>query len=87
MSRTDAYVNKCDHRKTHPTEKPIQLVRWCLRMYPSAETVLDPFAGTGSTLVAAAVEHRRAIGIEIDERYCEIAAKRLQQRVMFGVTP
>jgi DNA modification methylase len=64
----------------HPTEKPVILLR---RLIESSsiigETVLDPFAGVGSTLLAAQLEGRNAIGIELDERYCAVAAERLAQ--------
>lgn len=64
----------------HPTEKPVDVLRQLIESSSCLyETVLDPFVGCGSTLVAARLEQRQAIGIEIEEKYCEIAAKRLHQ--------
>ena len=65
----------------HPCEKPVELMTWLLG-FVSCDSVVDPFMGSGSTLVAAKRAGVRAIGIEIDERYCEIAAKRLAQGVL-----
>ena len=67
--------------KVHPTQKPLALMRWCLSFAPDAKTILDPFMGSGTTLVAAKREGRKAVGIELEERYCEAAVKRLQQSV------
>lgn len=69
--------------RVHPTQKPTQLMQWCLRFAPDAKTVFDPFMGSGTTLVAAKLEGKKAVGIEINERYCESAAKRLQQGMLF----
>ena len=67
----------------HPTMKPLALVRELLSAVPDG-VVLDPFAGSGSTLRAAKDLGRKSIGVEISERYCEIAANRLRQGVLFG---
>jgi DNA modification methylase len=67
----------------HPTPKPEALMALFLRLHSlEGHLVLDPFMGAGTTLAAAKRGHRRAIGIEIEERYCEIAAKRLDQEVL-----
>jgi len=67
----------------HPTPKPVPLMAECIRLFSNpGDLVLDPFIGHGPTLVAAKQLGRRAIGIEIEERYCEIAAQRLSQEVM-----
>ena len=67
----------------HPTQKPERLLKTFIAHTTDASgLVLDPFMGSGSTLRAAKDLGRRAIGIEIEERYCEIAARRLQQEVM-----
>lgn len=65
-------------KRYHPTQKPVPLMEWCMGFAKGANTVLDPFAGSGSTLVAAKRLGKRAIGIERDLEYCKAAAERLQ---------
>lgn len=68
--------------KHHPTEKPIDILRQLIESSSvMGETVYDPFAGSGSTLIAAVLEGRKAIGVEFEERYCEIAAKRFEREL------
>jgi len=69
-------------RVLHPTQKPAELIRWIIGFFDCSGTILDPFMGSGPTLRAAKDLHRQAIGIEIEEKYCEIAAKRLAQEVL-----
>ena len=69
-------------QRVHPTQKPIALMHWCLTWAMDAQTILDPFMGSGTTLRAAKDLGRKAIGIEIEEKYCEIAVRRLAQEVL-----
>jgi DNA modification methylase len=68
-------------RNFHPTQKPLVLMRWCLSLV-QASVILDPYCGSGTTLVAAKEKGLQAIGIEIEEKYCEITAKRLSQEIL-----
>ena len=70
--------------KGHPCPRPLNGIKYltgCLSV--AGDLIIDPFMGSGTTLVAAKQLGRRAIGIEIEERYCEIAAKRLSQEMLF----
>lgn len=68
-------------RSGHPHAKPLDVLTELIHDCPSG-SIADPFAGTGSTLIAAKSEGRHVIGVEIEERYCEIAARRLDQGVL-----
>lgn len=74
-------VSDPDHPAPFPVEIPARLIR--MFSFPG-DTILDPFAGTGTTLYAAKALGRPAIGVELSERYCEVAAKRLAQDTLFG---
>jgi site-specific DNA-methyltransferase (adenine-specific) len=68
--------------KEHIAQKPLPVMRWILSVLPPGCVVLDPFMGSGSTLRAAKDTGRIGVGIDIDERYCEMAARRLAQEVL-----
>lgn len=73
------YARPNSRQVRHPSEKPVALLRQLIESSTClGETVLDPFAGTGSTLVAALLEGRRAVGVELEERWCRVAAERLE---------
>jgi hypothetical protein len=83
-------ITSSEHRSSaaresgHPTPKPVGLMQLLIDRCPPG-VIADPFAGSGSTLVAAKLQGRNAIGVEVEERYCEIAARRLDQGVLdFG---
>lgn len=63
----------------HPTQKPVALMEWCLGFLPNAETILDPFMGSGTTLVACQRMGRKGTGIELDEEYWRIACERVHK--------
>lgn len=78
-------LRKGQEQRWHPTQKPLDVMTWCILQadkHGSSETILDPFMGVGTTLLAARNLGRKAIGIEIEERYCAIAVKRLSQEVL-----
>ena len=67
--------------RQHPTQKPIALMEWCLGFLPDARTILDPFAGSGTTAVACQRLGRQSISIELDPDYYQIGLKRVQEVV------
>ncbi len=66
-----------DGKKRHPTQKPVALMEWCLGFLPNAETILDPFMGSGTTGVSCVNLGRAFIGIELDPGYFDIAVRRI----------
>ncbi len=65
--------------KSHPTQKPLPLMEWCLSFLPTSRTILDPFMGSGTTIVACQRTGRIGIGIEKERKYFDIACKRVEQ--------
>jgi len=83
LMRSVIFARSCHGYAAHPTQKPLEIVKPLLEYaVPAGGAVLDPFMGSGTTLLAARELGMRATGIEIREEYCEIAAKRLSQEVL-----
>lgn len=68
----------------HPTQKPLKLMTWCLSLVPSAQTICDPFMGSGTTGVACARMGLQFVGIEREERYFQIACRRIEDAYRQG---
>jgi len=73
-----------DGSKDHPTQKPVALMLWCLSFVPKAQLVLDPFMGSGTTGVACARMGLQFVGIEREERYFQIACRRIEDAYRQG---
>ncbi len=73
------YAKQEPEQRSHPTQKPVALMEWCLGFLPDAKTILDPFAGSGTTLVACQRMGRHGTGIELDPDYFAIACKRVDE--------
>lgn len=81
------FLKETKEIRMHPTQKPLSLMKWCINKADKANkqqinTIIDPFAGSGTTGRAAKDLGRKAVLIEREERYCEIAAKRMLQEVL-----
>jgi site-specific DNA-methyltransferase (adenine-specific) len=77
----DQVKNVSDEKTGHPCQMPLEVMRRIVGVTPG-DVIIDPFAGSGTTLRAAKDLGRRAIGIEMDERYCEMTARRMGQEVL-----
>jgi DNA modification methylase len=78
----NGFQRKGGEDRHHPTQKPLEVIQWALQLAGDVQTILDPWAGSGTTGHAAKNLGKRAVLIEREERYCEIAAARLAQDVL-----
>lgn len=79
LSLAHAVLTPTGDGKWHPTQKPVELMEWCLGFLPDAKTILDPFMGSGTTGVAAVKMDRHFIGIEAEPRYFDVACRRIEE--------
>lgn len=74
-------IRKDNEERFHPTQKPLGVISWCLTHIPKSKTILDPFTGSGTTGVACVKAGRTFVGIERDERYFDVACRRIQAAI------
>jgi len=78
----DGFRKKHNEKRSHPTQKPLEVILWAILQAGESKTVFDPFAGSGTTGIAAKQLGKKATLIEREEQYCEMAAERLRQGVL-----
>lgn len=75
-----SFSGESKKRVGHPAHFPVELPHRCIKLFSFVkDTVLNPFLGSGTTLIASCLNNRKGIGVEIDKEYCDLAIKRLQQ--------
>lgn len=77
--RWNGMIRQGNEERYHPTQKPLEVMKWVITLCPKSETILDPFMGSGTTGVAAIQMGRKFIGIEREPKYFDIACKRIEQ--------
>lgn len=82
--RWNGMIRQGNEERYHPTQKPLEVMKWVIELCPKSQTILDPFMGSGTTGVAAIQLGRKFIGIEREPKYFDIACKRIEQAVAQG---
>jgi len=82
--RWNGMIRQGNEERTHPTQKPLEVMKWVIELCPNSETILDPFMGSGTTGVAAIQMGRKFTGIEREGKYFDIACKRIEQAAAQG---
>jgi DNA modification methylase len=68
-----------EERNSHPTQKPIGLIDWCIKQLTEPKIIIDPYLGSGSTMVAAHQLKRRCYGMELEPKYCQVIIDRMRK--------
>jgi site-specific DNA-methyltransferase (adenine-specific)/modification methylase len=82
--RWNGMIRQGNEERYHPTQKPLEVMKWVIDLCPKSETIFDPFMGSGTTGVAAIQLGHKFIGIEREPKYFEIACKRIEQSFSQG---